>query len=132
MGVSLVRGPGCLLTVAMSHLTLMYAARFEQHDSREYLSGASNRRPERHRIQNVEGPVLDPCRKQMYLKRVPKWTLLSESGPSWRVCFWPLYFIRCAKALQAAKCANFKLEATLTQTASAAGILNCGGPCLRF
>ena len=55
---------------------------------------------------------MDPCAKQMHVKRGPKVDPLRiESGPSWRVCFWPLYFIRCAEALQA--------------TASAAGILNC-------
>ena len=31
-----------------------------------------------------------------------------ESGPSLRVCFWPLYFIRCAEALQAAMCTKFQ------------------------
>ena len=73
------------------------------------LSGASNRPPGRHRIQNVEGPVLDSCAKQMYFKRGPKMDPLRiESGPSWRVCFWPLYFTRCGEALQAAMCAKFQ------------------------
>ena len=57
--LELFEAPGCHLAVAMLCVTLMYAARFEQHDSREYLSGASNRPPGRHRIQNVEGPVLE-------------------------------------------------------------------------
>ena len=94
--------------VASSRLlcvTLMYVARFEQRDSREYLTGASNKLPGRHRIQNVEGPVLDPCAKQMYFRRGPKVDPLRiKSGPSWRVCFWPLHFVRCAEAVQAAMC----------------------------
>ena len=86
-------------------VTLMYVARFEQRDSREYLTGASNRPPGRHQIQNVEGPVLDSRAKQMYFRRGPKVDPLRiESGPSWRVCFWPLHFVRCAEALQAAMC----------------------------
>ena len=65
----------------------------------------SNRPPGRHRIQNVEGPVLDPCAKQTYFRRGPKVDPLRiESGPSWRVCFWPLRFVRCAEALQAPMC----------------------------
>ena len=71
VGASLVRGPW-LPAVAMSCVTLLYVAGFEQHDSTEYLSGASNRPPGRHRIQNVEGPALDPCAKQMHFKRGPK------------------------------------------------------------
>ena len=69
---------GKKIAVAMLCVTLMCAAGFEQHDSRQYLSGASNRPPGRHRIQNVEGPVLDPCAKQMYFKRGQKWTLLGS------------------------------------------------------
>ena len=70
-GPPLFEAPGCL-AVALSCVTLLYVARSEQHDSTEYLSGASNRPPGRHRIQNVEGPVLDPCAKQMHFKRGPK------------------------------------------------------------
>ena len=62
-----------------------------------------------------------------------KWTLLGfQTGPSWRACFWSLHFVRCAEALQRLCDNNVKLEATLTQRASAAGILNWGGPYLRL
>ena len=81
----------------------MFVAWFQQRASREYLNGASNRPPGRHQIQNAEGPVLDPCAKQIYFRRDPKVDPLRiESGPSWRACFWPLHFVRCAEALQAA------------------------------
>ena len=107
----------------------MYAARFEQHDSREYLGGASNRPPGRHRIQNVEGPVLDPCAKQMYFKRGPKVDPLRiESGPSWRVCFWPLYFIRCAEALQAAMCEKIQAWSYFDTNSIRGGNLELGRP----
>ena len=63
--------------------------------------------PRRHQIQNAEGPVLDPCAKQMNFRRDPKVDPLGiESGPSWRACFWSLHFVRCAEALQAAMCAK--------------------------
>ena len=62
---------------------------------RHYLHGASNRPPRRHRIQDAEGPVLDPCAKQMYFRRDLKVDPLRiESGPSWRACFWSLHFVR--------------------------------------
>ena len=33
---------------------------------------ASNKPPGRHQIQNAEGPVLDPCAKQIHFRRDPK------------------------------------------------------------
>ena len=72
-------------------------------DLRHYLNGASNRPPRRHRIQDAEGPVLNPGAKQIYFRRDLKVDPLRiESGPSWRVCFWSLHFVRCTEALQAA------------------------------
>ena len=85
----------------------MFVARFQQRTLREYLNGTSNRPPGRHRIQNAEGPVLDPCAKQINFRRDPKVDPLRiESGPSWRACFWSLHFLRCAEVLQAAMCAE--------------------------
>ena len=85
----------------------MFVAWFQQRASREYLNGASNKPPGRHQIQNAEGPVLDPCAKQIYFRRDPKVDPLRiESGPSRRACFWSLHFVRCAEALQAAMCAK--------------------------
>ena len=105
----------------------------EQHNSREYLSGASNKPPGRHQIQNAEGPVLVPCAKQIYFRRDPKVDPLRiESGPSWQACFWSLHFVRCAEALQAAMCAKISSLKLPSHTASAAGILNWGGPYLRL
>ena len=85
----------------------MFVPWFQQRAPREYLNGASNKPPGRHQIQNAEGPVLDPCAKQIYFRRDPKVDPLRiESGPSWRACFWSLHFVRCAEALQAAMCAK--------------------------
>jgi hypothetical protein len=65
---------------------------------------------------NYDKNYFRPLRKanvfQCISKRVQKWRM--ESGPSWRVYFWFLYFIRCSEILQAAMCEK-KLEATLTQ-----------------
>ena len=44
---------------------------------RRYLGGLKTRPPRRHRIQFVEGPVLDPRAKETYFKKG------SESGPPW-------------------------------------------------
>ena len=109
VGASLVRGPwlpprGCYVICDVAVCSWC-----EQHDSREYLSGASNKPPGRHQIQNAEGPVLVPCAKQIYFRRDPKVDPLRiESGPSWQACFWSLHFVRCAEALQAAMCAKFQ------------------------
>ena len=74
------------------------------------------------------GPSFGPLRKANIFQKGPKSDPLRiESGPSWRACFWSFHFVRCAEALQAAMCAKCQLEATLTQTASVAGILNCTG-----
>ena len=71
MGASLVRGPGCQLVVAMmcdaDVCGLIPTTRLKR-----VLNGASNKPPGRHQIQNAEGPVLDPCAKQMY-----EWSLLA-------------------------------------------------------
>ena len=109
VGASLVWGPwlpprGCYVICDVAVCSWC-----EQHDSREYLSGASNKPPGRHQIQNAEGPVLVPCAKQIYFRRDPKVDPLRiESGPSWQACFWSLHFVRCAEALQAAMCAKFQ------------------------
>ena len=109
----------------------MFVAWFQQRASREYLNGASNKPPGRHQIQNAEGPVLDPCAKQIYFRRDPKVDPLRiESGPSWRACFWSFILSDVLKLCKLLCAQNVKLEATLTQTASVAGILNCSRPWL--
>ena len=87
-GPPLFEAPGCHLAVAMSCVTLLYVARFEQHDSREYLSGESNRPPGNTGFRMLRAqfwtlaPKVDPLR--------------IESGPSWRVCFVaPLFYQMC-------------------------------------
>ena len=106
MGASLVRGPGCQLVVAMmcdaDVCGLIPTTRLKR-----VLNGASNKPPGRHQIQNAEGPVLDPCAKQMYFRMDLKVDPLRiESGPSWRARVWSLHFVRRAEALQAAMCAK--------------------------
>ena len=145
MAASLVRDPGYQLVVAMmcdaDVCGLIPTTRLKR-----VFECASNKPPGRHQIQNAEGPVLDPCAegpvldpcaKQIYFRRDPKVDPLRiESGPSWRACFWSLHFgpfilsdvLKLCKLLCAQ---NVKLEATLTQTASVAGILNWRGPYLR-
>ena len=60
-----------------------------------------------HQIQNAEGPVLDPCAKQIHFRKDPKVdSLRIESGPSGGPVFWSVHFVGCAEALQAAVCAK--------------------------
>ena len=85
----------------------MFVAGLQQRALTENLNGTWNRPPGRHWIQIAEGPVLDPCAKQIYFRRDPKVDPLRiESGPSWRARFWSLHFVRCAEILQAAMCAE--------------------------
>ena len=52
-----------------------------------------------HRIQSVEGLVLDPRTKETYLKRGRKVDPVEiKSGAPWRVQFWPLH---CGKSIEA-------------------------------
>ena len=96
------------------------------------MNGASNKLPGRHQIQNAEGPVLDPCAKQVYFRRDPKVDLLgSKVVPPGGPVFGPFILSDVLKLCKLLSAQNVKLEATLTQTASVAGILNWGGPYLR-
>ena len=62
-----------------------------------------------------------------------KWTLLgSKLVPPGGPVFGPFILSDVLKLLQRLCDNNVKLEATLTQRASAAGILNWGGPYLRL
>ena len=66
-------------------------------------------------------------------KEVQKWTLLeSKVVPPGESVFGPFILSDVLKLCRLPCAQNFKLEAILTQTASAAGILNCGGPYLRL
>ena len=69
MGASLVRGPGCQLVVAMmcdaDVCGLIPTTRLKK----AFEWGVKQALPGRHQIQNAEGPVLDPCAKQIYFRR---------------------------------------------------------------
>ena len=93
MWASLVPGPGCQLVVAMMS-DADVCGLIPTTPLREYLNGGVKQAP---REAPAEGPVLDPCAKQIHFKRDPKVDPLRiESGPSWRACFWSLHFVRCA------------------------------------
>ena len=65
---------------------------------RRYLGVLKTRPPRRHRIQFVEGPVLDPRAKEMCFKKGSESGPLEiKSGPPWRVQFWPLH---CDKSIK--------------------------------
>ena len=67
------------------------------------------------------------------LEGTQKWTLLgSKVVPPGGPVFGPFILSDVLKLCKLLCTQNFKLEATLTQTASAAAILNWGGPYLRL
>ena len=123
--------PGCQLVVAMmcdaDVCGLIPTTRLKR-----VLNGASNKPPGRHQIQNAEGPVLDPCASKCISEGTQKWTLLgSKVVPPGGPVFGPFILSDVLKLCKLLCAQNVKLEATLTQTASVAGILNWGGPYLR-
>ena len=68
-----------------------------------------------------------------YIEGAQKWSLLgSKVVPPGRPVFGPFILSDVLKLCKLLCAQNFNLEATLTQTASAAGILNWGGPYLRL
>ena len=64
--------------VAVSCVTLMYAARFEQHDSRECLSGASNRPQGGTGFRMLRAQFWTLMPSTCISKGVQKWTLLGS------------------------------------------------------
>ena len=88
----------------------------------------------------LSGPVCGPLRKANMLfgplryisEGTQKWTLLgSKVVPPGGPVFGPFILSDVLKLCKLLCAQNVKLEATLTQTASVAGILNWGGPYLR-
>ena len=95
----------------------MFVARFQQRTLREYLNGTSNRPPGRHRIQNAEGPVLDPCAKQIISEGTQKWTLSgSKVVPPGGPVFGPFILSDVLKFCKLLCAQNVKLEATDTNS----------------
>ena len=110
-GPPLFEAPGCHLAVAMSCVTLLYVARFEQHDARKFWVGPGFRM--------LRAQFWTLAQSKCISKGGQKWTLLG-SKVVLAGLFLAHLFIRCGEALQAAMCAKSQ--------ASAAGILNWGGP----
>ena len=78
------------------------------------------------------GPSFGPLRKANIFRRDQKWTLLgSKVVPPGGPVFGPFILSDVLKLCKLLCAQNVKLEATFTQTASVAGILNWGGPHLR-
>ena len=72
------------------------ASTLEERSWRRCLGRFKTGLPRRHRIQTVEGPVLDPRAKETWLKRDQKVDPLEiKSGAPWRVQFW-----HCGKSVE--------------------------------
>ena len=70
---------------------------------RRCLCGLKTGPPRRHRIQPVEGSVLDPLAKETCFQKGSKSGPLEiKSGPPWRVQFWSLFWhLHCRKFVEA-------------------------------
>ena len=91
-------GPPLFEALIANSVLVWCVSRLEQRSWRRCLGGLKSGPPRRHRIQSVEGPVLDPRKGNVFKKG-------SESGPPWnqkwspwRVQFWPLH---CSKFVEA-------------------------------
>ena len=80
-----------LFEALIANLVLVWCVSIlEQRSWRRCFGGLKTGPPRRHRIQSVEGPVLDPRAKETCLKRVRRWTPLKSKmvppgGPSFVV-----------------------------------------------
>ena len=125
-GPPLFEAPGCHLAVAVSCVTLLYVADSNNTiqesiwvGRQTHSQGGTGFRMLRAQfcslVHSKRGPKVDPRR--------------IESGPSWRVCLWPLYFIRCAEsALQAAMCAKSQAWSYFNTNSIRGGNLELGRP----
>ena len=104
----------------------------QQRASREYLNGASNKRQGGTRFRMLRAQFWTLAQSKYISEGTQKWTLLgSKVVPPGGPVFGPFIVSDVLKLCKLLCAQAVKLEATLTQTASVAGILNWGGPCLR-
>ena len=101
VGASPVRGPYCQL--AGYFVWRWCVSTLEQLSWRRCLCGLKTGPPRRHRIQPVEGPVLDPLAKETCFQKGSKSGPLEiKSGPPWRVQVWSLFWhLHCRKFVEA-------------------------------
>ena len=134
MGASLVRGPGCQLVVAMmcdaDVCGLIPTTQFKRVVFEWGVKQAPREAPDSFRMVRAQFWTL--AQSKYISEGTQKWTLLgSKVVPPGGPVFGPFILSDVLKVCKLLCAQNVKLEATLTQTASVAGILNWGGPYLR-
>ena len=132
MGASLVRGPGCQLVVAMmcdaDVCGLIPTTRLK----RAFEWGVKQVPREAPDFRMLRAQFWTLAQSKYISEGTQKWTLLgSKVVPPGGPVFGPFILSDVLKLCKLLCAQNVKLEATLTQTASVAGILNWGGPYLR-
>ena len=132
-GPPLFEAPGCHLAVAMSSVTLLCVADANNTIQESIWVGRQTSPQGGTRFRMLRAQFWSLAQSKYISEGTQKWTLLgSKVVPPGRPVFGPFILSDVLKLCKLLCAQNFKLEATLTQTASAAGILNWGGPYLRL
>ena len=132
-GPPLFEAPGCHLAVAMSSVTLLYVADANNTIQDSIWVGRQTSLQGGTRFRMLRAQFWSLAQSKYISEGTQKWTLLgSKVVPPGRPAFGPFILSDVLKLCKLLCAQNFNLEATLTQTASAAGILNWGGPYLRL
>ena len=131
MAASLVRDPGYQLVVAMmcdaDVCGLIPTTRLK----REYLNVRQTSPQGGTRFRMLRAQFWTLAQSKYISEGTQKWTLLgSKVVPPGGPVFGPFILSDVLKLCKLLCAQNVKLEATLTQTASVAGILNCSRPWL--
>ena len=132
-GPPLFEAPGCHLAVAMSCVTLLYVADSNNTIQESIWVGRQTGSQGGTGFRMLRAQFWTLAQSKCILKGVQKWTLLgSKVVPPGGSVFGPFISSDVLKLCRLPCAQDLKLEATLTQTASAAGILNWAGSYLRL
>ena len=132
-GPPLFEAPGCHLAVAMSSVTLLYVADANNTIQESIWVGRQTSPQGGTRFRMLRAQFWSLAQSKYISEGTQKWTLLgSKVVPPGRPVFGPFILSDVLKLCKLLCVQNFKLEATFTQTASAAGILNWGDTYLRL
>ena len=133
VGASLVRGPGCQLVVSCYDVWRCCLWPDSNNAPQESIWIGRQTSPQGGtRFRMLRAQFWTLAQSKYISEGTQKWTLLgSKVVPPGGPVFGPFILSDVLKLCKLLCAQNVKLEATLTQTASVAGILNWGGPYLR-
>ena len=131
VGASLVRGPGCQLVVAMMCDADVCGLIPNNAPQESIWMGRQTSPQGGTRFRMLRAQFWTLAQSKYISEGSQKWTLLgSKVVPPGGPVFGPFILSDVLKLCKLLCAQNVKLEATLTQTASVAGILNCSRPWL--